>query len=121
MSKTIGIIGCSGASNTGAYSDIVARKLMKSGKAKMLCLARFSIDEKFSEQMKKEIDEYIVLDGCPINCAEVIMKKAGIDTFTHINTTDFGIVKSKTPVTNEKVEEISEFISKSISEGIIKT
>jgi len=40
--KTPGIIACSGASNTGAYSDLVARKLMNMGKAKMLCLARFS-------------------------------------------------------------------------------
>ncbi len=114
MSKTIGIIGCSGASNTGAYSDIVARKLMKIGKAKMLCLARFSVDEKFAEQMKNEISKYIVLDGCPINCAEVIMINAGIDKFTHINTTDYGIVKGKTPVTDEKVEEILENIIKTL-------
>jgi uncharacterized metal-binding protein len=106
MNKTFGIIACSGASNTGAYSDLVARKLMKTGKAKMLCLARFSVDEKFAEQMKNEISEYIVLDGCPINCAEVIMKKAGIEKFTHINTTDYGIVKGKTPVSEEKIDEI---------------
>ena len=106
MSKTLGIIGCSGAANTGAFSDLVARKLMKIGKAKMLCLARFSVDEKFAVQMKNEISEYIVLDGCPINCAEITMKKAGIDKFTHINTTDYGIVKGKTPVTDEKVDEI---------------
>jgi uncharacterized metal-binding protein len=105
-----GIIGCSGASNTGAYSDLAARKLAKTGRVKMLCLARFTVDEKFTEQMKNEISEYIVLDGCPINCAEVIMKNAGIDKFVHINTTDYGIIKGKTPVSEEKIDEISESI-----------
>lgn len=112
--KKIGIIACSGASNTGAYSDLVSRKLMKMEKAKMLCLARFSVDEKFAEGLKSEIGKYIVLDGCPINCAELIMKKAGVNDFVHINTTDFGIVKGKTPVTEEKVDEIVEHILKTI-------
>lgn len=112
--KKNGIIACSGASNTGAYSDLVARKLMKMEKTKMLCLARFSVDEKFAEGLKSETGKYIVLDGCPINCAEVIMKKAGVTDFIHINTTDFGIVKGKTLVTEDKVNEIVDHILKTI-------
>ena len=104
--KKLTVVACSGASNTGQYSDLVARKLMQSGKAKMLCLARFSIDDKFAENSGKEIEKLVVLDGCPINCAELIMKTVGILDFIHINTTDFGIIKGKTPVTEEKVNEI---------------
>lgn len=66
--KSLTVVSCSGASNTGKYSDIVARQLMQSGQAKMLCLARFSIDKQFSEKSKTEIDKLVVLDGCPINC-----------------------------------------------------
>jgi len=106
----VGIVACSGASNTGAYSDLVARKLMQRGKSKMLCLARFAIDEKFTEQSKQEYSRFVVLDGCPINCAEEILKDKGITTFKHINTTDFGIVKGKTPVTVDKVDEIIDYI-----------
>jgi len=102
----IAIIACSGASNTGAYSDLVARKLMQSGKAKMLCLARFSVDKKFAVKSKEEVRKVVVLDGCPINCAELTMKQNGIEQFVHINTTDFGIEKGQTPVTEEKVDEI---------------
>ena len=102
----IAIIACSGASNTGSYSDLVARKLMQSGKAKMLCLARFSVDKKFAVKTKEEVKKVVVLDGCPINCAELTMKQNGIEQFVHINTTDFGIEKGKTPVTEEKVNEI---------------
>jgi len=106
----IAIIACSGASNTGSYSDLVARKLMQSGKAKMLCLARFSVDKKFAVKTKEEVKNVVVLDGCPINCAELTMKQNGIDHFVHINTTDFGIIKGKTPVTEEKVNEIADHI-----------
>lgn len=105
------VLACSGASNTGAYSDKVARKLMKDGEAKMLCLARFAVDEKFVKQTKVEImnyEEVIVIDGCPINCAEKIIQKLELSNYRHINITDFGIEKGKTPVTEEKVVEITE-------------
>jgi uncharacterized metal-binding protein len=108
--KQIGIVACSGASNTGSYSDLVARKLMQNGKAKMLCLARFSVDEKFAEKSREEYSNILVLDGCPINCAEITLKNRGIINFKHINTTDFGIVKGKTPVTEEKINEIVDYI-----------
>jgi len=110
--KKIIVLACSGASNTGAYSDKAARKLMANGKAKMLCLARFAIDPKFAEQSKKDLQqlgddgELIIIDGCPINCAEAIMKESGFTRYRHINTTDFGIVKGKTPITEEKIDEI---------------
>jgi uncharacterized metal-binding protein len=107
------ILACSGASNTGAYSDKVARKLMKDGKAKMLCLARFAVDKNFAETSKAELSygtRIMVLDGCPINCAEKILKENGIEQFEHINITDFGIVKGQTPVTEEMIIKISESI-----------
>jgi len=100
------VVACSGASNTGEYSDVAARKLKETGQANMLCLARFSVDEKFAEKSKSEIDKLVVLDGCPINCAELTMKNAGIWDFIHINTTDLGIEKGKTPVVENKITEI---------------
>jgi uncharacterized metal-binding protein len=116
MEKKIVVLACSGASNTGSYSDKVSRKLMAEGKAKMLCLARFAIDKKFAEKSKQELKELgdsgelIVIDGCPINCAELIMKESGFNSFKHLNTTDFDIIKGKTPVTEEKINEIVEYI-----------
>ena len=107
------VLACSGASNTGAYSDKVARKLMHDGNAKMLCLARFAVDKDFTVTSKAELSNgarIIVLDGCPVNCAEKILKENGIEHFEHINITDFGIVKGKTPVSDEKINEISGFL-----------
>ena len=113
MSKdnNITIVSCSGASNTGCFTDTVARKLAESGQANMLCLAKIAIgDEQLIESTKSSNDKIIVLDGCPFNCAEKILKREGIDRFHHVNTTDFGITKGKTPVTDEKVNEIIDYI-----------
>jgi uncharacterized metal-binding protein len=111
--KTI-LIACSGASNTGAYSDKVARKVMATGNAKMLCLARFAVDEQWAETQKNELLQdarIVVLDGCPIDCAAKILNERGIHHFEHVHTTDFAIVKGKTPVTEEKIDEIVEYLT----------
>ncbi len=109
--NNITIVACSGASNTGCFTDSVARKLAESGEANMLCLAKIAIgDEKLIESTKSSNDKIVVLDGCPFNCAEIILQRAGINKFHHINTTNFGITKGKTPVTDEKVNEIIDYI-----------
>jgi len=46
------IVSCSGASNTGKFADETARMLMSEANAKMLCLARFSIDKEFAKSTK---------------------------------------------------------------------
>lgn len=110
--KKVIVLACSGASNTGAYSDKIARKMMAKNQAKMLCLARFSVDKGFADKSKKDLEdlgdtgELIIIDGCPINCAEVVMKNSGFTKYQHINITDYGVEKGKTPVTEEKIDEI---------------
>lgn len=68
---------------------------MKDSNAKMLCLARFVVDEKFVEHTKKNTNsnEIIVIDGCQINCTEKIIEILNIDDYKHINVTDYGIEK----------------------------
>lgn len=108
------IVSCSGASNTGCYADKVARKLAESGQANMICLPKVAInDENLIESVKNTTQKVVVIDGCPINCAEKILKDKGIESFTHINTTDFGITKGKTPITDEKINEIINHIKTS--------
>lgn len=107
------IISCSGASNTGKYADDIARILSASGNADMICLAKVAIgDQPLIKSIKEKNSKIFVLDGCPFNCAEKILGDAGINDIIHLNTTDFGIVKGKTPVTAEKVNEIVERIKK---------
>jgi uncharacterized metal-binding protein len=107
------LISCSGASNTGLYADKVARMLAESGRAKMVCLPKIAIhDEKLINQVNNTDMKVIVIDGCPVNCAKLILKDHGIENFIHINTTDFGIVKGETPITDENISKIIEHIEK---------
>ena len=108
-SQKIQIVSCSGASNTGKYTDDVARLLSATGHANMICLAKVAIgDQPLIRSVKEKNTKIVVLDGCPFNCAEKILGNEGIINIIHLNTTDFGIVKGKTPVTAEKVNEIVE-------------
>jgi uncharacterized metal-binding protein len=110
-SQNIQIVSCSGASNTGEYTDDVARLLASTGEANMICLAKVAIgDQPLIKSVKEKNSKIVVLDGCPFNCAEKILGEAGITDIIHLNTTDFDIVKGKTPVTTEKVNEIVEHI-----------
>jgi len=105
------LVSCSGASNTGCYADKVARILDESKQANMICLPKMAInDKKLIEKVKTTNQKVVVIDGCPLNCAEKILKEKGIENFTHINTTDFGIRKGKTPITKDKLDEIINYI-----------
>lgn len=110
--QKIQIVSCSGASNTGDYADKVARKLDESGEANMVCMAKVAVsDQTLINKLKSRPDnKIVVLDGCAINCAEKILGKENISNIIHINTTDFGIIKGKTPITEEKINEIVEYI-----------
>lgn len=109
--KKIQIVSCSGASNTGKYADEITRRMVANGDASMICLAKVAIgDQPLINQIKSNNSKIIVLDGCPFNCAEVILGREGITDIVHLNTTDFGIIKGKTPFSQEKAEEIIEYI-----------
>ena len=112
-SNSYQIVSCSGASNTGKFADEVARMLSASGDASMICLAKVAIsDQALIQKVKGQNTKIVVLDGCPINCAEKILGKEGITDIIHINMTDFDIVKGKTPFNIEKANEIVEYIKK---------
>ena len=105
------VISCSGASNTGCYADNVARRLSERGEADMVCLPKIAInDENLIEKLKNTSKKVVVIDGCPINCAERILNEKGIEDFAHINITEFGVTKGKTPLTDDKIEEIIDSI-----------
>lgn len=105
------VVSCSGASNTGLFADAVARKLNNDHEASMICLAKVAIgDQVLIEKVKGQSSKIVVLDGCKLNCAEKILGKEAITNTIHLNTTDFDIVKGKTPFSEEKAEEIANYI-----------
>jgi uncharacterized metal-binding protein len=107
------IASCSGASNTGKFADDVSRRLAAAGEANMICLAKVAIgDQALIHNIKNRNTEILVLDGCPFNCAEIILGREGITNIIHLHTTDFGIEKGKTPYSDEKADEIVEHIKR---------
>ena len=73
----------------------------------MICLPKVAINnKKVIEECKNSTRIIVVIDGCPLNCAEKILKDHGIHNFVHINTTDFGITKGKTPLMDSKINEM---------------
>ena len=101
------VLSCSGASDLGEISDIIARKLSKNGVRKMSCLAVVGTDIKTSINNFKQ-KNLLVIDGCPIDCGKRMMKDHQIENYIHLRLTDLGFEKGKTPVSDETVKTIYE-------------
>lgn len=96
---------CSGASDLGQVSDLVARKLRDDGTRKMNCLAMVAA------AYQKSIDDFktmniLAIDGCPLDCAKKILVRNGITEFAHLRLTDLGYEKGKTGTSPEIVNAI---------------
>ena len=97
------IFACSGASDVGAISDRAARKMAAAGVGKMYCLA--GIGGRVNNIMvnTQAADVILAIDGCSQACAKNVLEKADFKDFKHIVITDLGMIKGKTPVTDENI------------------
>jgi uncharacterized metal-binding protein len=101
------VLACSGASDLGHVSDLVARKLRDKGVRKMNCLAVIGAGiEKSIEDFKTK--NILVIDGCPVDCGKKIMEKNGLTDYNYLRITDLGFEKGKTPPTEENIKAIYE-------------
>lgn len=100
------VLACSGGSDLGELSDRVARKLGKDGVYKMKCLAMVGAGDKELVKTLKS-SEVLVIDGCPVDCGKKIMEEAWLTNYQYLRLTDLGLVKGKTTVTNELIDEVS--------------
>ena len=99
------IYSCSGASNVGEIADRAARKLRDEGFGKMTCLASIGAHLSGFVESAKGADENITIDGCPVACAKKNLEHVGVKPKSFI-LTEMGLVKGKTPVSGEVVNEI---------------
>jgi uncharacterized metal-binding protein len=99
------VFSCSGCSDLGHISDLSARRLRDNGVRNMHCLAAVGA---YPNESAKDYTgtDILVLDGCPVSCGKIVLKKAGIDTFKSVLLTDLGYQKGKTPVTQDILDEI---------------
>lgn len=98
------VVSCSGASDLGQLSDVLARKLRDNKVRKVNCLTLIAIeDESLINAFKKA--NVLAIDGCTKDCAKKILEKAGIENFNHLRLTDLGYQKGKTPITENVINE----------------
>lgn len=101
------VMSCSGQSDLGELSDLVARKLKNNKYRTMKCLAQVAIDNKtLIENIKSS--NLLILDGCPVDCAKKIAEKAGLSEFSYIRITDIGYKKGQTQITEETINAVYE-------------
>jgi len=100
------IFPCSGSADVGKIADLAARKLMEEGVGKMSCLAGVGGRVKVIMETTQAAQTILAIDGCPLQCARNTLEHAGFTKFEHLCLSDLGMVKAKTPVTDEAVAKV---------------
>ena len=104
--KTRLVYACSGCSNVGEIADKTARTLSKEGFGKMTCLAGIGGHVSGFVESAKGADEALVIDGCPVACGRKSLEHIGVTPKSYV-LTEMGLVKGKTQVTEEVVNEMA--------------
>jgi len=99
------VFACSGASDVGQITDLVARKLRDNNVRKMNCLAVVGAGiEKSIEDFKSK--NILVIDGCPTDCGKRIMEKNNITNYQYMRVTDLGLIKGQTPINEDTINQV---------------
>jgi len=106
LPKATLLYACSGAANTGYLADQVARLLARQGAGDMTCLVSMGANQPKFLQAARDAHKNIVIDGCSIACGKKIFETLGIP-FEHFVTTDFGVEKKKTPITEDLIASVA--------------
>lgn len=89
------ILACSGGSNVGQLSNQAAVELTQEGVGKMFCLAGIGGRLSGFVQSARDVENLVVIDGCPIGCAKAILKNENIQAAHYLLVTELGIEKNK--------------------------
>lgn len=88
------ILACSGASNVGQITNEVAKKLDIEKQGRFFCLAGVGGHISGMVASVGGSDKVLVIDGCPVACAKLIMDEAGLNGYEYVVVTDLGIEKN---------------------------
>lgn len=100
------IFACSGAADVGEIADKAARQLTKEGVGKMFCLAGISAGISGIMETTRAASGILAIDGCSLACAKKTLEQASFESFRHLQLAEIGMEKFKSPVTEEKVNEV---------------
>ncbi|MBP1645267.1 MAG: hypothetical protein H6Q16_842 [Bacteroidetes bacterium] len=106
------VVCCSGASDLGHLSDIIARKLSSNKVRRMNCLAVIANGNTSLIETYKQAN-VLAIDGCSGDCSKKILERARITDFNHLRLSDLNYKKGETPTNEEEIDSIYE-IAKNI-------
>jgi len=104
------IYSCSGAADVGEAADRVTRKLGKTEFGRMYCLPAIGAHLSDFVETAKAADLNITIDGCPVACARKSLEHIGVTPKSYV-LTEMGLVKGKTQVTEEVIDDMFEKIA----------
>jgi uncharacterized metal-binding protein len=87
------IFSCAGQSNVGQISNEAGIALADTGRGNYACTAGIAAGISGIVASAREAGEVIVIDGCPQECANKILRNAGIAPSQYIVVTGLGIQK----------------------------
>jgi len=114
------ILPCAGQANTGQLTNLAAIQLTEEGYGTIACASLLAIGAEGLIKNAKAADEVVVLDGCPMLCAQKIAEAQGVMVGQHLVMTELGITKG--PSKNYTQDDIEKIVSACWKgEGRIKT
>lgn len=101
------ILPCAGQANTGQLTNLAALQLTEEGYGSIACVALLAIGAEALVKNAKNVDEVVILDGCPMLCAKKIAEAQGVPVGQHLVMTELGITKGPSKnYTNDDIEKI---------------
>jgi len=89
------VYSCSGASSAAQMANHLAIKLDRLNVAEMSCIAGVGGDVKSLVNTAKSGRPIIALDGCPLHCVAMILKRHGLAADAHYDLSKLGVKKIK--------------------------
>ncbi|MFZ1896599.1 putative zinc-binding protein [Methanoregula sp.] len=103
------IFPCAGQANVGQLTNFAALQLTEEGYGSIACAALLATGAENLIANAMNADEVVILDGCPMLCAQKIANAQGIPVGQHLIVTDLGITKG--PSKSYTAEDIEKIVS----------
>lgn len=100
------IFACSGAADVGKVADQAARQLGADGVGRMFCLAGIGGRVSGMLASTEAAAALLVIDGCPLACGKRTLENAGFTRFHHVELSQLGMERGKTPCTEAAVAAV---------------
>ena len=100
------VFPCSGSADVGAIADQAARQMTRAGQGKMSCLAGIGGRVPGFILSAEAARKLLVIDGCPLNCAKRCIEQAGLADFAHLQLSDLGLEKGRSPMSAARVAQV---------------